>query len=122
MQYSGGLSRSPLWTGTAPTRPLTTSGQKLPWIWKLRRPKGFDAAKVDPNIVQKSSKDTEVQEGWLGHVIPFELVQLTLLRTRHDAPEAEEEDLAEIQSTYDEILDSLAEGTRKAALSTRPRS
>ena len=26
-------------------------------------------------IKKKDGKDTEVQEGWIGHVIPFDLVQ-----------------------------------------------
>jgi type I restriction enzyme M protein len=43
---------------------------------------GFDATKkVDPNLVlkKKDGKDQEVQEGWVGHIMPFELVQATLL-------------------------------------------
>ena len=86
---------------------------------EILQTEGFDAAKkVDPNIVlkKKDGKDTEVQEGWLGHVIPFELVQLTLLRTQHDALKRKEEDLAEIQSTYDEILDSLAEEDKESSV------
>ena len=86
---------------------------------EILQTEGFDAArKVDPNIVlkKKDGKDTEVQEGWLGHVIPFELVQLTLLRTQHDALKQKEEDLAEIQSTYDEILDSLAEEDKESSV------
>ena len=31
-------------------------------------------------IKKKNGKDTEVQEGWKGHIIPFELVQNTLLK------------------------------------------
>ena len=86
---------------------------------EILQTEGFDAAKkVDPNIVQKKKdgKDTDVQEGWLGHVIPFELVQLTLLRTQHHALKQKEEDLAEIQSTYDEILDSLAEEDKESSV------
>ena len=73
---------------------------------------GFAATKkVDPNMVlkKKNGKDEEVQEGWVGHVIPFELVQSTLLKAETDALRAKEERLAEISSTYDEIIDSLSE-------------
>lgn len=86
---------------------------------EILQTEGFDAAKkVDPNIVlkKKDGKDTEVQEGWLGHVIPFELVQLTLLRAQHDALKWKEEDLAEIQSGYDEILDSLSEEDKDSSV------
>ena len=46
---------------------------------------GFEATrKVDPNMVikKKDGKDVEVQDGWIGRVIPFELVQQTLLKKR----------------------------------------
>ena len=46
---------------------------------------GFEATrKVDPNMVikKKDGKDVEVQDGWIGRVIPFELVQQTLLIKR----------------------------------------
>ena len=52
---------------------------------------GFAAAKqVDPNMVikKKDDKEEEVQNGWAGHVIPFDLVQTTLLRENHDALKA----------------------------------
>ena len=78
---------------------------------------GFAAAKkVDPNMVlkKKNGKDEEVQEGWIGHVIPFELVQSTLLKAETDALKAEEERLTEISSTYDEVIDSLSEEDKES--------
>ena len=42
---------------------------------------GFESIfQVDPNMVIKKKKEdedevTEVQEGWKGHILPFELVQ-----------------------------------------------
>lgn len=39
---------------------------------------GIDAAKVvDPNMVlkKKKEKEVEVQEGWIGHLLPFDLIQ-----------------------------------------------
>ena len=73
---------------------------------------GFAATKkVDPNMVlkKKNGRDEEVQEGWVGHVIPFELVQSTLLEAETGALKVKEERLTEISSTYDEIIDSLSE-------------
>ncbi len=43
---------------------------------------GFDAVRaVDPNMVikKKGGKDVEVQDGWIGRVLPFDLVQRELL-------------------------------------------
>lgn len=67
--------------------------------------------KVDPNIVlkKKDGKDQEIQEGWIGHILPFELVQSTVLKTEFDALKQKEQRLAEIPSEYEEILDNLSE-------------
>ncbi|WP_420977301.1 type I restriction-modification system subunit M [Bacillus vallismortis] len=73
---------------------------------------GFNAVKkVDPNMVikKKDGKEEEVQEGWVGHVIPFELVQRTLLLDEYEALKQKEDRISEISSEYDEILDSLSE-------------
>lgn len=73
---------------------------------------GFEATKqVDPNIVikKKEGKEQEVQEGYVGHVIPFELVQTTLLKKDYDALRTKENRLSEIPSLYEEIIDSMTE-------------
>lgn len=73
---------------------------------------GFEATKkVDPNMVikKKDGKEQEVQEGWIGHIIPFELVQKTLLVAQYDALKAKETRLTEIPSEYEEIIDSMTE-------------
>ena len=54
---------------------------------EMLQTEGFAATKkVDPNLVikKKDGKDQEVQEGWVGHIIPFDLVQATLLSTETD--------------------------------------
>lgn len=76
---------------------------------------GFQATKqVDPNMVLKKKGDTEeeVQDGWIGHVIPFDLVQDTLLKEDHDALKAKEARLDEIEAELSEIIDSIDEGDR----------
>lgn len=76
---------------------------------------GFAAAKqVDPNMVVRKKGDTEeyVQNGWVGHVIPFELVQTTLLEKEYRAVKAKETRLDEISSELAEIIDSIDEGDR----------
>lgn len=75
----------------------------------------FDATKqVDPNMVikKKGDKEEEVQSGWVGHVIPFELVQTTLLKADYDALKAKEARLDEIAAELTEIIDSIDEGDR----------
>lgn len=73
---------------------------------------GFAAVKqVDPNMVlkKKDGKDQEVQEGWVGHVIPFGLVQETLLKDDLGALKESESRLSEISSEYEELLEELSE-------------
>jgi len=80
---------------------------------------GFAATKqVDPNIVtkKKDGKDTEVQEGWLGHILPFELVQQTYLSDELKQIQSKENRLAEIGAEVEEILDSLTEEEKSSAI------
>lgn len=73
---------------------------------------GFSATKkVNPNMVLKKQggKEQEVQEGWVGHIIPFDLIQDTILAEDKAALKAKENRLAEITSEYEELLDSLTE-------------
>jgi type I restriction enzyme M protein len=86
---------------------LTISGDL-----EMLQTEGFDAARVvEPNLVikKKDGKDVEVQEGWKGHIIPFDLVQNTLLKVELDALKKKENRQAEITAEYAEILDSLSE-------------
>lgn len=79
---------------------------------------GFAATKkVDPNLVvkKKDGKDQEVQEGWVGHIVPFELVQSTILKAEYDELVALESRLAEFPSEYESILDSLTEDEKESA-------
>lgn len=80
---------------------------------------GFAATKqVDPNIVskKKDGKDQEVQEGWLGHIMPFELVQQTYLSGELQQIQSKENRLAEISAEVEEILDSLTEEEKSSAI------
>ena len=73
---------------------------------------GFPATKqVDPNMIvkKKDGKDQEVQDGWVGHVVPFDLVQQTMLSDSLAAIQGIEDRLAEITSGYEEALDELPE-------------
>ena len=73
---------------------------------------GFNAIKqVDPNMVikKKNGKDEEVQEGYVGHIIPFELAQRILLNEEYSSLTKKEQELDNITNEYSEILDNIAE-------------
>jgi type I restriction enzyme M protein len=79
---------------------------------EMMQTEGFVATKqVDPNIVVKKvkGKDTEVQDGWKGHIMPFDLVQQTYLSDDLAALAQQENRLVEIASALEEILESLSE-------------
>jgi type I restriction enzyme M protein len=79
---------------------------------EILQTEGFDATKkVNPHLVlkKKDGKDQEVQDGWMGHVIPFELVQSTILKDEAAALKRKEERLTEITSVYEEIMESIPE-------------
>lgn len=78
---------------------------------------GFAATKiVDSNMVikKKDGKEQEVQEGWVGHVLPFELVQENLLKDKLVQLKEKENRLLEIASEYTEIIDSLSEEEKES--------
>ncbi|HEY9574716.1 MAG TPA: type I restriction-modification system subunit M [Lachnospiraceae bacterium] len=78
---------------------------------------GFEATKVvDPNMVikKKDGKEQEIQEGWKGRIIPFDLVQNTLLLEEKQRLQKKEDRLSEITSEYEELLDSLSEEEKEA--------
>ena len=79
---------------------------------EMIKTEGFEATKkVDPYMVIKKQRgrDVEIQEGWTGRVIPFDLVQETLLSKEAKALEELEERLAQVSTKRQEILDSLTE-------------
>lgn len=91
---------------------LDEDWQKIAIDLEIIQTEGFDAAKqVDPNMVikKKNGADQEVQEGWRGHVLPFELVQEVLLPDRLAALQGQEARLSEIAGEYDALLDELSE-------------
>lgn len=73
---------------------------------------GFSAIKkVDPNLILKKQggKEQEIQDGWVGHVIPFDLVQDTILVKEKMLLREKENRLVEISAQYEELLDALTE-------------
>ncbi len=80
---------------------------------------GFSATKkVDPNLVikKKDGKEQEVQEGWVGHIIPFEIVQETILYDDMQDLNSDEVRMSEISSELNELMDSLSEDDKQKLL------
>ena len=78
---------------------------------------GFKSTKVvDPNMVvkKKGNLEQEVQEGWKGRIIPFDLVQNTLLLDEKQNVQKKENRLSEITSKYEELFDVLTEEEKEA--------
>lgn len=79
---------------------------------EILQTEGFDATRVvDPHFVskKKDGKDVEVQDGWRGRIMPFELVQATYLSRELDALRAKETRLGEITASIEETLENFTE-------------
>ena len=77
---------------------------------------GFNSTKVvDPLMVtkKKDGKDVEVQDGWQGRIIPFELVQSKLLSDEAKKLHTKEDELANIPLIYSELLEELSEDDKE---------
>lgn len=75
---------------------------------EMLQTEGFEAARaVDPNYVTR--RDVEVQEGWKGRILPFELVQQVHHKQALEALRAQEASLGEVTATLDELLESFGE-------------
>lgn len=69
---------------------------------------------VDPNMVikKKDGKEVEVQEGYVGHILPFELVQRILLSEDLAEIAELERQLNAISGEYEEIIENISEEDR----------
>lgn len=80
---------------------------------------GLDAAKiVNANMVikKKDGKEHEVQEGWVGYVLPFDLVQQRLLSEELEALKAKERELAQASAEIESLMESLSEEDKEQLL------
>ena len=85
---------------------------------ELIQTEGMECVKqVDPNMVlkKKNGRVQEVQDGWKGHILPFELVQKTLLQEDLEAIQEKEDRLQEIPSEYTSLIDEMSEDDKEAA-------
>lgn len=73
---------------------------------------GIEAVKkVDPNMIvkKKNGNEEEVQDGWVGHIIPFELIQKYKLSNELEELNKNNYRLSEIISEYEELFDGINE-------------
>jgi type I restriction enzyme M protein len=73
---------------------------------------GLTAAKrVDPNMVTKKQrgKDITVQDGWIGHILPFELVQHVMLPDEVAKAEADTRKFDSIANELSDMVEGLSE-------------
>jgi len=79
---------------------------------EILQSEGFAAVKrVVPNMVlkKKEGKDVEVQDGWIGYVLPFDLVQETFFKEERTSLSLKEERLSVISSEVADVFSSLSE-------------
>lgn len=96
---------------------LDDAWSKIAVDLEMIQTEGFEAVKkVDPNMVlkKKKSKEEEVQNGWIGHILPFDFVQDVLLTDIKNVWKEKENRLSEISSEYEELVDSLTEEEKEA--------
>ena len=96
---------------------LDDAWSKIAVDLEMIQTEGFEAVKkVDPNMVlkKKKSKEEEVQDGWIGHILPFDLIQDVLLTDIKNVWKEKENRLSEISSEYEELVDSLTEEEKEA--------
>ena len=83
---------------------------------EVMQTEGFDSCRqVVPNLVmkKKDGKDVEVQDGWVGYVIPYELVQSTLLSDIADLVKQNNEHLSFLSEEISSVFESLTEEERE---------
>lgn len=70
--------------------------------------------KVDPNMVvkKKDNKDVEVQDGYIGHILPFELVQNEIFSSDLHEIDSLNNKLEEINTKIDELFEQVSEDDR----------
>lgn len=91
---------------------LNNSWTQIASDLEMIQTEGFEATKkVDPKMVikKKNGADIEIQEGFIGHIIPFDLVQDTLLKEDYQQLQEKENRLNEIAALYEELLDTMSE-------------
>lgn len=92
---------------------------------EILQTEGFDSAKqVDPIMILKIkdgdseevTEKEEVQDGWKGHLVPFELVQKTLLPEQYANIKRKENEITGAEGKIEEIMDSFTEEEKNSTI------
>ncbi len=95
---------------------LDAAWQPISTDLEIIQTEGFEAAKqVDPNMIikKKNNVEQEIQDGWIGHVLPFDLVQEELLSDKKEDMQKMEDRVSDIGNECTELLDELSEEDRE---------
>ena len=106
------LERVPLVDKYAAYQILDDHWQQIEVDLEILQTEGFEASRVvEPNMVVKTKdgKKQEVQDGWKGRIMPFDLVQETYLTEELASLRAKEQRLAEVGGEIDAIIETLSE-------------
>lgn len=98
---------------------LDDKWEKIAADLELIQTEGFNTIKtVNPNLVikKKNGKEQEIQEGWKGRIIPFELAQQYFLTEETSSLRADESRFEAISAEYDELIDQLSEDDKQKLL------
>lgn len=96
---------------------LDDQWQQIAVDLEILQTEGAGASRVvEPNMVfkTKDGKKEEVQDGWKGRIMPFELVQTTCLREKLEALRTKEQRLSDIGARFEDILESFTEEEKEA--------
>lgn len=91
---------------------LNDQWEKISGDLEILQSEGFEATKiVDPALVvkKKGDKEVEIQDGWRGRLLPFNLVQQKLLADKLSTLQKFEDDKELLQTEWTEIFDNLSE-------------
>lgn len=97
---------------------LNDSWQDIAVDLEVIQTEGLEAVRrVDPNMVIKKVKnvDTEVQDGWTGRVLPFELVQKRMLSEELASIAEGEAHISQIDQELCELLENLDEDDKNSS-------
>ena len=98
---------------------LDNAWQTITTDLEMLQTEGFAAStQVNPNMVIKkvNNQDTEVQDGWMGHILPFELVQRRHLKEELATLKQKENRFAQIGTELEEIIDSFSEEEKSSTI------
>ena len=86
---------------------------------EILQSEGFDAVrKVDANMVtkKKDGKEVEIQDGWLGRILPFELVQNVIFADDKKLCDEKNNKLSTMISEREDIITSFEEDDKSAVM------